>query len=118
MLVPGCIAAFDVLLRLRAVLAGLPECRLQACPIPRAIQSLTIDRFIDVNATILAMSGFRRLVIISCTPGELDLSPHPKAPLLLLLQLNQKHSVRNLEWQLRTRSGEFRDLMIVPLLPR
>lgn len=84
----------------------------QACPIPMAIQSLTTDRFLDVNEAFLNMSGFRRLEIISCTPGELDLCPDPKAPLLLRLQLNNEHSVRNFECQLRTRSGEIRDCVV------
>jgi two-component system cell cycle sensor histidine kinase/response regulator CckA len=84
----------------------------QASPIPMAIQSLTTDRFLDVNEAFLSVTGYRRLEIISHTPGELNLSPDPDAPLLLRLQLNEDRSVRHFECQLRTRSGEIRECVV------
>lgn len=84
----------------------------QASPIPMAIQSLTTDRFIDVNEAFVSMSGFRRLEVISHTPGELDLCPDADTPLLLRLRLSEERSVRHFECQIRTRAGELRDCMV------
>jgi PAS domain S-box-containing protein len=84
----------------------------QSSPIPVAIQSLTTDRFLDVNEAFLTVTGFRRLEIVSRTPAELDLCPDPEEPLLFRLKLNQEHSVRNFECQLRTRSGEIRNCVV------
>jgi PAS domain S-box-containing protein len=80
----------------------------QASPIPLAIQSLESERFIDVNEAFLAMSGFRRLEVISRTAGELQLCPDAEASLLFWLELRENQSVRSFECQLRTRSGEIR----------
>jgi PAS domain S-box-containing protein len=84
----------------------------QASPIPMAIQSLTTDRFLDVNEAFLAMTGYRRLEIISRTSTELQLNPDLDTPLLLRVQLTEDRSVRNFECQLRTRGGDIRDCVI------
>ncbi|MEO6741780.1 MAG: response regulator [Chthoniobacteraceae bacterium] len=84
----------------------------QASPIPMAIQSRASDRFLDVNEAFLTVTGFRRIEIISRTPVELNLCPDPEAPLLLRLQLNEDRSVRNFEYQLRTKAGENRECML------
>ena len=81
----------------------------QASPIPMAIQALETERFIDVNEAFLAMTGHRRIEVISRTPAELQLYADPDAPILLLLQLREERSVRRFECQFRTRSGELRE---------
>ncbi len=84
----------------------------QASPIPMAIQSLSTDRFIDVNEAFLAMTGYRRLEIISRSPMELALCIDTETPILLRLQLNDVGTVRNLETGLRTRVGEIKECVI------
>ena len=84
----------------------------QASPIPMAIQSRTTERFLDVNEAFLTVTGFRRLEIISRTPGELNLNPDADAALELSLRLGADRSVRNFECQLRTRTGEIRECMV------
>ncbi len=81
----------------------------RSSPVPMAIQSSRTDRFLDVNDAFLSVTGFRRLEIISRTPGEAGLFPDPATPLLLRVQLDEERSVRNFECQLRTRAGEARD---------
>jgi len=84
----------------------------QASPIPMAIQSLTTSRYLDVNEAFLAMTGYRRLQIISRTPMELELYPDPDSPVLLLLQLQEERSVRNFECRIRTHAAEIRDCVV------
>jgi PAS domain S-box-containing protein len=76
------------------------------------IQSLTTERYLDVNEAFLAMSGFRRLEVISRTPQELQLCADQDAPLLLLLQLREERSARDFECQIRTKTGELRDCVV------
>jgi two-component system, cell cycle sensor histidine kinase and response regulator CckA len=84
----------------------------QASPIPMAIQSLTTARYIDVNESFLAMTGYRRIQTISRTPTELQLYLDPEAPALLMLQLQEERSVRNFECRIRTQSAEIRDCVV------
>ncbi len=84
----------------------------QSSPIPLAIQSLATERYIDVNEAFLAMSGFRRLEIISRTPSELQLCLDSETQAKCLDHLRQGHSVRNLECTLRTRHSESRECLI------
>ena len=84
----------------------------QASPIPLAIKSLETERFLDVNEAFLAMTGYRRLEIISRTSTELHLCPDPDTPILLMLKIREERSVRSFECLLRTRSGEIRDCVV------
>jgi len=44
----------------------------QASPIPMALQSLTTERFIDVNDAFVSICGLRRMEIVARTPRELS----------------------------------------------
>ncbi len=81
----------------------------RSSPVPMAIQSRKTDRFLDVNDAFLSITGYRRLEIISRTPGEANLFVDASSPLLLRVQLDEERSVRNFECQLRSRPGDARD---------
>ncbi len=84
----------------------------QASPIPMAIQSLSTERFLDVNDAFLEISGWRRLEVISRTPDELKINANQGLSTLIFEQLKQGKSVRNFECPLRARSGETRECVI------
>lgn len=84
----------------------------QSSPIPLAIQSLTTERFLDVNEAFLNMSGFARLEIISHTLGELNLCPDVEANSKLFAEMRAGVPLRNFACQLRSRSTGLRDCVI------
>ena len=84
----------------------------QASPIPMAIQSLSTERFIDINDAFLAMIGFRRLEVVSRTPLELDLCPKADVHEQLFLRLRANRSLRHFECQVCTRGSGVRDCVI------
>jgi PAS domain S-box-containing protein len=84
----------------------------QASPIPMALQSLTTERFIDVNEAFVAICGLRRTEIIGRTPLELEICPDLDAHAQLFAQLRHGRSVRNFEYALQPRGGERRDCIV------
>jgi two-component system cell cycle sensor histidine kinase/response regulator CckA len=84
----------------------------QASPIPMAIQSLGTERFIDINDAFLAMIGFRRIEVVSRTPVELELCPEDRMQQQLFMRLRASRSLRNFEFQVRTRGFGVRDCVI------
>ena len=84
----------------------------QASPIPMALQSLTTERFIDVNEAFVAICGLRRMEIISRTPLELEICPDLDAHAQLFAQLRHGRSVRNFEYALQSRAGDRRDCIV------
>jgi len=77
-----------------------------------ALQSLTTERFIDVNEAFVAICGLRRMEIISRTPLELEICPDLDAHAQLFAQLRHGSSVRNFEYALQSRAGERRDCIV------
>jgi PAS domain S-box-containing protein len=84
----------------------------QASPIPMALQSLSTERFIDVNDAFVAVCGLRRMEIVSRTPRELELCPDPEAQEQLFAQLRHGRSVRNFSCPLQSRIGGQRECVI------
>jgi PAS domain S-box-containing protein len=84
----------------------------KASPIPMAIQELATERFIDVNDAFLAITGIPRTEITNRTPAELQIYPNGGKQCELWLRLQAEGSVRSLEIQLRTLTGEVRDCVV------
>ena len=84
----------------------------KASPIPMAIQELATERFIDVNAAFLAITGIRRPELINRMPSELQIFPNAEAHREMWLRLQREGSVRSLESQMRTITGELRDCVV------
>jgi len=84
----------------------------KASPIPMAIQDLATARFIDVNDAFLSITGVRRAEITNRTPAELQICPNTEVQRELWLRLQRDGSVRSLETQLRTTTGELRECIV------
>jgi two-component system cell cycle sensor histidine kinase/response regulator CckA len=84
----------------------------KASPIPMAIQELATERFIDVNDAFLAITGIRRTEVTNRMPAELQIFPNAEAHRELWLRLQREGSVRSIESQLRTTTGESRDCVV------
>ncbi|MEP6668623.1 MAG: response regulator [Chthoniobacter sp.] len=84
----------------------------QASPIPMALQSLTTERFIDVNDAFISVCGLCRMEIVSRTPRELELCPDLDAHDQLFAQLRHGRSVRNFDYPLQSRTSGRRECVI------
>ncbi len=82
----------------------------QTSPIPQAIQSLSAQRFVDVNHAFLAMTGFTRDEIVGRTPLELRLCIDYESRFLAAAR--DGRIVRETEAQISTRSGELRTALL------
>jgi PAS domain S-box-containing protein len=77
-----------------------------------ALQSLTTERFIDVNDAFVAICGLRRMEIVSRTPLELEICPDAEAHAQLFAQLRHGRSVRNFECSLLSRTSGLRETIV------
>ena len=84
----------------------------KASPIPMSIQALATERFIDVNDAFLAVTGLRRADTANKTPAELQLFPNADGQRELWERLQREGSVRSLETQICTTTGELRDCVV------
>jgi len=80
-------------------------------PIPKAIQTLKEQRYVDVNDAFLQMTGFVREEVIDRTPADLQLW-QPELGAKIPQRLQQDKSIQNLECQVRTKSGERRTILM------
>jgi two-component system cell cycle sensor histidine kinase/response regulator CckA len=83
-----------------------------ATPIPLAIQSLHPEIIIDVNEAFLAMLGGERPHVVGRTPVELGLWADPQLAEFVRQTLQKNSSARNHACQLRTLSGEERQVLL------
>lgn len=81
-------------------------------PIPKAIQTLKEERYVDVNDSFLKMTGFSREEVVGHTSGELKLWVDPDMRPKILKQLQRDKSVRDMECQIRAKSGERREALM------
>ncbi len=82
----------------------------QTSPIPQAIQSLSAQRFVDVNHAFLTMTGFSREEIVGRTPLDLRLCIDYESRFLAAARDGK--IVRETEAQISTRSGELRTALL------
>ena len=74
-----------------------------------AISRLSDGRFIDVNTAFLETTGYQRDEVIGRTAKELNLLVNPECREGAMARFAQEGRVREMEMQIRTRSGEIRD---------
>ena len=82
----------------------------RACPIPFAIQTQDEQRFVDVNDAFVTMTGFTRAELIGHTPLELRFCIDFEHR--ILGQLREHRSVRDIEAEISTKTGELRTALI------
>ena len=83
----------------------------RANPQPMSLTTLDTGRYIDVNESFVAMSGYTREQVIGRTSLELGIWETPERRAEFVSALMQTGSVRNLETRFRTKGGEIRTLL-------
>ena len=83
----------------------------QSNPVAIGISTLRDGRYIDVNQSLLRITGYSRDEIIGRTARELNLWTCPEDRALLLQHLREDRAVCNIESRFRTKSGEVRDAL-------
>ena len=77
-------------------------------PLAMALTSARDHRYLDVNEFFETATGYRRDELIGKTPFELNLWVNPDERRTLVEKLLKVRSIRNMEVQIRTKSGEIR----------
>jgi PAS domain S-box-containing protein len=83
-----------------------------ASPVALAMSTITEGRIIDVNERWLELFGYRRDEVIGLTNRELDIMADPEARGPVVQRARDEGVVRDLEMQVRRKSGEVRDLIV------
>jgi PAS domain S-box-containing protein len=77
----------------------------RASPVPLTLQSVSDQRYVDVNKSFLRLTGFTMEDVLGHTPAELNLFPKPETLQLILDAISIKHPARNLQGELNARDG-------------
>jgi len=80
----------------------------QANPVALTLTSARDNRYIDVNRVFERITGWEREKIIGRTPFEIGLWMEPRVRAEMICKLAAGSPVHNLEFTVRTRSGELR----------
>jgi len=83
----------------------------QANPQPMSLTVLDTGRYLDVNPSFLAVSGYTREEVIGHTSLELGIWAGPENRVEFIEQLREQGSLRNVETRLRGKDGSFRLLL-------
>ncbi|HEY3039793.1 MAG TPA: sigma 54-interacting transcriptional regulator [Pyrinomonadaceae bacterium] len=83
----------------------------QANPQPMSLTTLEGGRYLDVNPSFLAMSGYTREEVIGHTSLELGIWETPQSRVDFIQQLRERGSVVNMETKFRTKDGSIRLLL-------
>lgn len=83
----------------------------RANPQPMSLTTLATGRYIDVNESFLAMSGYTRAEVIGRTSLELRIWETKDARAEFIRQLNEQGSLVNYETKFRAKDGSFRVLL-------
>jgi PAS domain S-box-containing protein len=84
----------------------------QASPVSISITTVADQRYVDVNTSFLKMLGYSRDEVIGRTVAELGVLAISADPVEMAQWLREHGAISNLEIQLRTRSGEKRDVLL------
>ena len=80
----------------------------RSSPIPMSIQSLNGHCFLDVNDAYLEMTGFDRAAIVGKSGFDIGVWPNPDSRRQIFEELSANKSIRNLEANILTKSGQER----------
>ncbi|HEY6229526.1 MAG TPA: response regulator, partial [Verrucomicrobiae bacterium] len=80
----------------------------RSSPIPVSIISIADHRFLDVNDAYIEMTGFDRAEIIGKSAFAIGVWPHPEVRTQIFEELRANKSIRNLEANIRTKTGQER----------
>lgn len=69
------------------------------------------QRFLDVNVTFLETAGWRREDILGRTASDAGLWAIPEQQAAMLELVDKHNEIRDLDWRLRTKSGDVRDVL-------
>jgi PAS domain S-box-containing protein len=83
----------------------------KANPQPTSLTLLIDGRYLDVNESFLAMSGYTREEVIGHTSLELGIWEQPEQRTQLIERLKQQGSLVNFETKFRTKDGSIRRLL-------
>jgi two-component system cell cycle sensor histidine kinase/response regulator CckA len=81
-------------------------------PLPSAIQSLSDQRFVDVNQSLADIVGYEREEIIGRTPAEIFLWEKPELADQWVDSLLREEAVREKEARIRTKTGELHEVLV------
>ncbi|MGA2658995.1 MAG: response regulator [Verrucomicrobiota bacterium] len=84
----------------------------KASPIPLAIQSLRLEKYVDANLGFQKLTGYSRDELVDRTPQELSLWGDPSSGTAMLRTLQDQMSVRNMPCRLRTKSNQLREILL------
>ena len=84
----------------------------RSCPNPISIATIAEGRFVDVNSSFLAMSGYRQAEIIGHTIAEIHLESAVAAYAEIVKQSREQGFVHNQEFQFRTKYGEIKTVLL------
>ncbi|HEX8144900.1 MAG TPA: ATP-binding protein [Pyrinomonadaceae bacterium] len=77
-----------------------------ATPLPISISTLVEGRLLDVNASLLQLTGYTREEIIGRTTLEINIYSHPEDRARITELLRAQGAIRDLEINFRIKSGE------------
>lgn len=81
-------------------------------PAAIAITLLENGRLLDANESFARLSGYKHEELVGRSVVELGMWPESLRRSEVMSRLREDKSIRHLEFQLRTRSGEMRDLLV------
>lgn len=84
----------------------------QASPVALGMATIAEGRMLDVNESWLELYGYRRDEVLGRTNAELDLSVDREARTATARRVSEEGVARNVEMQVRRKSGEVRDLIV------
>ena len=84
----------------------------RSCPNPMAIATIAEGRFIEVNSSLLAMSGYTQAEILAHTIADIQLKSATATYAEIVKQSQKQGFVHNQEFQLRTKDGEIKTILL------
>ncbi|MGD1859183.1 MAG: ATP-binding protein [Leptolyngbyaceae cyanobacterium] len=84
----------------------------RSSPSPIVITTLETGRFLEVNDSFLRLSGYSRREIIDQTVSDLNLGISFQDYIEGVIQLEQNRVIQNQEFDLRTKTGDYRTLLL------
>ncbi len=84
----------------------------QAAPVAISIATLSDDRFLDINECFTQLTGFSQEDVIGLTSFEIGIFVRPRQRQRVRDLLEKHRRYDNRELQIRTQSGELRDILV------